>query len=149
MTTESAGIRVLRCRSGAREWALREELLREVAPAGVAARVPGAPAAVAGVVNIRGQLLTAVDTRHLLGQPATDAPTMVIVVEVGGRRVALAVDEVDDLVVVPMESLEPAEPEAGIPEGAIVAIVRDRRPFLLLDVEALMAPFFGAVAGRT
>lgn len=146
---EGSGIRVLRCRSGAIEWAVGIDVLREIAPAGVAARVPGAPASVQGVVSVRGGLMTAIDTRALLGQPAGEEFGHLIVVEVGGRHLALAVDEVEDLEVVAIESLEPAEPMAGIPEGGVIALVRGGHPFLLLDIEALIAPLFGAAAGQT
>lgn len=146
MTTEGAEIRVLRCRSGALEWAMGEEFLREIAPAGPAARVPGAGAAVQGIVNVRGGLLSAVDTRTLLGQPPGVLASLVVV-EVAGRRIALAVDEVDDLQVVPIESLEPAELPPGVPDGSVIALVREARPFLLLDIEALVAPLFGVPAG--
>lgn len=150
MTTEGAGIRVLRCRSGAVEWAVGEEMLREIAPAAPAARVPGAHKAVLGVVNVRGGLLAAVDTRLLLGDDTPGEPGgTLVVVALGGRRVALSVDEVDDLHLVPIESLEPAELPAGLPEGSVIALVRETVPFLLLDLEALVAPLFGVTAGKS
>ncbi len=148
MTTEGSGIRVLRCRSGAIEWAIRVEALREIAPGSAAARVPGAPAAVLGVVNVRGSLLVALDTRVFLGQPAAGGPGPLVVVEVGGRRLALSVDEVDDLETVAIALLEPAEPPAEMPAGGVIALVREDRPFLLLDIEALAAPLFGVGSGQ-
>ena len=111
--------------------------------------VPGAPAADHGLVNVRGRLMTAIDTQRLLGQPPGDGAGSLVVVEAGGRLVALAVDEVEDMQVVAIELLEPAEPQAGIPEGGVIATVPDERPFLLLDIEALIAPLFGAAAGQT
>lgn len=146
--TEAAAIRVLRCRSGALEWAIAETAVREVAPGGLAARIPGAERTVLGLVSVRGALLAALDSRRILGQPAEVAPGALVVVEVGGRRLVLAVDQVDDLLPVPIETLEPAVPVAGVPERAIIARVGGTPPFLLLDVETLVAPYFPTAAGK-
>lgn len=145
--TEASALRVLRCRSGALEWAVVDSLVHEVAAAVPLARIPGAPPAVLGLGNLRGALLTVVDTRRVLGQPTGEAPGAMVVVEAGGRRVALAVDEVDDLHVVPGEAfaLVTATP-AGVPEGIIISQGRADRPFLLLDPEAMLAPLFAPVA---
>jgi len=97
-------------------------------------------------VNVRGALLVSIDTRALLGQSPGDLVSLVVV-EVAGRRLALAVDEVEDLQVVPIEALEPADRSAGLPEGSVIALVREARPFLLLDIEALVAPLFGVPTG--
>lgn len=145
--TEASALRVLRCRSGALEWAVADTLVREVAASVPLARIPGAPAAVLGLGNLRGALLTVVDTRQLLGQPTSQAPGGVVVVEAGGRRVALAVDEVDDLHLVPVEAFTLAAAPAGVPEGIIISQGRVDRPFLLLDPEAMLAPLF-APAGQ-
>lgn len=149
MTTEVSGIRVLRCRSGAIEWGIGVEILREIAPGGAVAPVPGTPAAVQGIVNIRGGVMTALDSRVFLGQPPGEGPGTLVVVEVGGRRLALSVDEVEDLLTVAIESLEPTTPLPDQPVGGVIALVREERPFLLLDIEALVAPLFGAAPRQT
>jgi purine-binding chemotaxis protein CheW len=60
-------------------------------------RVPLAPAAVAGLINLRGQVVTAIELRERLGRPprpeGTDA--VVIVVRLHGEAVSLLVDVVD------------------------------------------------------
>ena len=67
-----------RNRSGCRIWAsisarkstdLPLEQLREVARVSQLRRVPGAPAGVAGLVNLRGEILCALDVRAILGLP--------------------------------------------------------------------------------
>jgi chemotaxis signal transduction protein len=148
MMSEGSTVRVLRCRSGALEWAITEVALREVLPAGPAARIPGTVGAVRGLGNVRGMLLTVLDAGLILGQPVGAPDAALVVVEVAGRRVALAVDEVDDLYPIPIESLEPAAPVAGVPERAVIARVEGSRPFLLLDVETLVAPFFVTAPGQ-
>lgn len=146
MTTEDSALRVLRCRSGALDWAVEERAVREVAAPLPLVRLPGAPAAVLGLGNLRGVLVTVVDAGRLLGQPAVPRPKALVVVEVAGRRVALGVDEVDDLHRVPLDDFALAGAVAGVPEGVIISRGQLDRPFLLLDPEALVAPLFPLAA---
>ena len=55
---------------GAEVYGLPLEQLREVARVSHLRRVPGAPAGVAGLVNLRGEILCALDVRAILGLPA-------------------------------------------------------------------------------
>ncbi|SFK43986.1 chemotaxis protein CheW [Geodermatophilus ruber] len=63
-------------------------------------RVPLAPTAVAGLINLRGQVVTAIELRERLGRPprpeGTDA--VVIVVRLHGEAVSLLVDAIADVV---------------------------------------------------
>ena len=63
-------------------------------------RVPLAPNAVAGLINLRGQVVTAIELRERLGRPprpeGTDA--VVIVVRLHGEAVSLLVDSIADVV---------------------------------------------------
>jgi purine-binding chemotaxis protein CheW len=63
-------------------------------------RVPLAPNAVAGLINLRGQVVTAIELRERLGRPprpeGTDA--VVIVVRLHGEAVSLLVDQIADVV---------------------------------------------------
>lgn len=62
--------------------------------------VPGAPRHVAGLSALRSRVLTVIDTRASLGQPAVTkaGDTMeAVVVPSGGHTYALLVDEVEDV----------------------------------------------------
>jgi purine-binding chemotaxis protein CheW len=63
------------------------------------ARVPLAPDAIAGFLNLRGQIVTAVDLRVTLQLPARDAESdiMNVVVQHDGELFAFMVDEVGDV----------------------------------------------------
>ena len=63
-------------------------------------RVPLAPAAVAGLINLRGQVVTAIELRERLGRPPRPADTdaVVIVVRLDGEAVSLLVDSIADVV---------------------------------------------------
>ncbi|WP_424137333.1 chemotaxis protein CheW [Roseomonas chloroacetimidivorans] len=75
--------------------------------------IPLAPPEVAGGLNLRGRIVTAVDLRRRLGLPARGAgvlPPMSVVVEVGGELYALLADSVGDVLALPEASLAPNPP---------------------------------------
>lgn len=71
--------------------------------------VPRAPVEVAGSLNLRGRIVTAIDmTRRLNMAPrAPGAPHMSVIVEHGGELYALQVDDVGDVLWLPASSREP------------------------------------------
>ena len=81
--------------------------VREIVTVLEATRLPGAPAHVRGVVNLRGQLLTVVDLGHrLTGQPSTAAEGSIVVIMSSDRVLGVLVEDVHDvqeLQVVPTE----------------------------------------------
>ena len=71
--------------------------------------VPLAPHAVRGLMNLRGQIVIAVDLRRQLGlleRPA-DKPAMNVIVRTGEDAVSLLVDEIGDVVEVGEDTFEP------------------------------------------
>src|SRR5438128_5510837 len=73
--------------------------VRDVLRAQPLTRVPLAAAEVAGAINLRGHIVTAIDVRARLGvaAAAADAPHMCVVVERGGEQFCLVVDGVGDV----------------------------------------------------
>lgn len=71
-------------------------------------RVPLAPPTVAGLVNLRGQVVLTIDLRTRLGLAgrADLAEPMMVVVQVDGEPVSLLVDEIGDVVEVGPGSFE-------------------------------------------
>jgi purine-binding chemotaxis protein CheW len=72
-------------------------------------RVPLAPAMVKGLINLRGQIVTAIDLRRRLAlreRAATDLPMNVVVRHEDGA-VSLLVDEIGDVVEVDDQTFEP------------------------------------------
>lgn len=72
--------------------------VREVVPLEHLARLPGAPAAILGIINVRGAIVTVVNAGAVLhpGDAARHL-TMVLVVDAGVRGVGLAVERVADV----------------------------------------------------
>ncbi len=72
-------------------------------------RIPLAPKWVAGTLNLRGRIVTAIDVRVRLGLDGRGAAgsSMSIVIEHKGELYSLVVDEVGEVLTVPEESLQP------------------------------------------
>jgi purine-binding chemotaxis protein CheW len=80
-------------------------------------RVPLAPPALSGLINLRGQIIPAVDLRRRLGfpdRPAGELP-MDVIVRTGDGMVSLLVDRIGDVVEVSEDAFEePPDTLAGI-----------------------------------
>jgi len=98
------------------------EAVREIVPARAATRLPGAPAWVRGIVNLRGTLLTVVDLAARFGVAADPAGAgavrSLIVVEVAGKAFGLGVHEVRDVQTVSDDALETVDAQRS--SGGIV-----------------------------
>jgi len=86
--------------------------VRDVLGAQAITRIPLAPREVAGSLNLRGRIVTAVDLRTRLGLPPRDdgRPAMSVVVEQAGELYSLLADQVGEVL-----SLSPAERAANPP----------------------------------
>jgi purine-binding chemotaxis protein CheW len=71
--------------------------------------MPLAPPAVAGLINLRGQVVTAIDLRVCLGFPRRDAnaPFANLVLREGGVNVSFLVDAIGDVVEADDATFEP------------------------------------------
>lgn len=71
--------------------------------------VPLAAPSIAGLINLRGQVVLTIDLRTRLGfEPlAADLEPMMVVVQVGGEPISLLVDDIGDVVDVDGGQLKP------------------------------------------
>lgn len=84
--------------------------VQEVLPARAVAPVPLAPADVAGVLNLRGQIVTAIDLRvhlALAADPDPSRPAMQIVMRDDRELFSFLADEVGDVLTVDAAEVEP------------------------------------------
>lgn len=92
-----------------------QEVLRysEIAP------VPGAPAYVLGIINLRGNVVTVIDTRHRFGlEPGeVNDNTRIVIIEAEGHVVGILVDSVAEVVYLRQSEIETA-PNVGNDESA-------------------------------
>lgn len=106
-------------------------------------RVPLAPAVVRGLINLRGQIVTAIDLRRRLemaDRPEDQLPVNVVVSTDDGA-VSLLVDEIGDVLVV---SETVFEPPPDTVRGPIRAMIRgayklDEQLLLILDTKRAVA----------
>ena len=75
-------------------------------------RIPLAPAEVAGSLNLRGRIVTAIDVRTRLGLPqrADDVKGMSVVVDLGGELYSLLIDQVGEVLSLPKQDFESNPP---------------------------------------
>lgn len=92
-----------------------QEVLRytEIAP------VPGAPSYVLGIINLRGNVVTVIDTRERFGLPPTEVTdnTRIVVIEADEQVVGILVDAVAEVVYLRQSEIETA-PNVGNDESA-------------------------------
>jgi purine-binding chemotaxis protein CheW len=102
-------------------------------------RVPLAPSLVRGLINLRGQIVTAFDLRERLGLPARseDAPSMNVVLDAqGGSAIALLVDDIGDVIEVEEARLERPPQTLRGPMAEVVRSVVQLDKALLLVMDA-------------
>jgi len=147
--SDAAAVRLLVFRVGSLACAAEVESVREILPRLAVTRIPGAPPVVAGLVNVRGQLVTVVEGWRALHQsepPESDAGGTTMLLQVGGGRVlGFTVDEVLDLLAVPGAALEPREALPGVDPTLVRAVGRRAgQPFVVLDTDALLGPILSS-----
>ena len=88
------------------------EKVQEVIRYQAMTRVPRAPEVIGGLINLRGQIVTALDLRHRLEMPprSEERKPMNVVVRTEDGAVSLLVDEIGDVVEVSPSTFE-APPE--------------------------------------
>ena len=143
-------VRLLVFQVGDLACAAAAETVREILPRLEPTRIPGAPAVVAGLVNVRGSLVTVVEGWRALGQPAPagemrDGTTVVLEFAGGRHVVGFTVDEVIDLLSVGGETLEHRQALPGIDPTLVRAVGRRAgQLFVVLDTDALLTPIFAS-----
>lgn len=96
-----------------------------------------------GMINLRGQVIPVMNLRARFGlPPRPGGPGKLMIVSVAGRQVALAVDDLDEVVTVPVRHLTPPpDMVEGIGAEFLVAVcLCNERLYLVLDIDTLFAP---------
>ncbi len=100
--------------------------------------IPLAPPAIQGLINLRGQIVTAVDTRRMLAlpPPAVGKRPMNIIIKAEDGAVSLLVDEIGDVLEVPLNSFAPVPDNVPAPQRDLVAGVYKLRHQLMLALDS-------------
>ena len=115
-----------------------QEVLRmtEIAP------VPGAPHYVLGIINLRGNVVTVIDSRKRFGLPEKEPndATRIVIIEAGDNVVGILVDSVAEVVDLRASEIESA-PNVGTDESSkyIQGVSSQEKELLILvDVDKLL-----------
>jgi purine-binding chemotaxis protein CheW len=86
--------------------------VRDALAAQTITRIPLSPPEIAGSLNLRGRIVTAIDLRRRLGlpPPLPAAARMSVVTEQSGELYALLVDQVREVLSLPLSQMEPNPP---------------------------------------
>ena len=96
-------------RLGTEWYGIRIASVREVVRVGRMTYLTSAPAHVAGIVNLRGNIVSVTDPARIFGLPPTPLTdqSRLLVIETQAAQTGLLVDEVAEVVTVPLSRLEP------------------------------------------
>lgn len=115
-----------------------QDVLRKLAMA----RVPLAPTEVAGVINLRGRIITVIDMRRRLGlsEAPPEVESMHCVVEHKDELFSLFVDSVGDVLNIPLSRIDksPANLEERWKTVSAGVCQLDGELLVILDVQALL-----------
>jgi len=119
------------------------DAVQEVLRGQTRTRIPLAPGTLAGLINLRGQVLSAIDLRVQLELPVRDEETepMLVVIRVAGEPVALLVDTIGSVVDVDADQFEPPPDtlSGSSRELLLGAYKLDNQLLLALDVDRAVA----------
>jgi purine-binding chemotaxis protein CheW len=139
--TITASDEVVTFRVGAQWFGVAVLQVQEVIGHQRIARVPLAAPGIAGLLNLRGQIVTAIDLHQRLEiLRLTSESLMNVVVRDGDELFALIVDEVGDVAAVPPDTLEPVPASlAGAWARVCTGVVRmDQGLLAVIDVTRLL-----------
>lgn len=123
---------------GGQRYALPIERVQEIQQIVAFSDVLSDSAGVVGMVNLRGEVIPAVDLRRVVGLPTLEytLETPMIICRVGDNLVAVVVDEVQDVLDVPAGCVQSAPPVDAMASKMIgVARMSDGLVYMLdLDV---------------
>lgn len=115
-----------------------QEVLRysEIAP------VPGAPDYVLGIINLRGNVVTVIDTRLRFGLPQTEVSdnSRIVIIESDKQVIGILVDSVAEVVYLKSSEIDSA-PNVGTDESAkfIQGVSnRDSELLILVDLDKML-----------
>lgn len=141
-TKEFAEVQLVVFRLGAEEYGVPITQVQEIIHLTTPTRMPGAPAFVEGVINLRGKVIPVIDLkkRFALETAEYTDDARIVVVEIAGHTVGVIVDEVSEVLRLPKSSIDPPPAIiAGITAEYLwgVGKLQDRL-LILVDLEKIL-----------
>jgi len=116
-------------------------------------QIPLAPSTIKGLINLRGQIVTAIDLRQRLEMPerAEGQEPMNVVIRTDDGTVSLLVDEIGDVWELTDDTLEPPPPTIhGVAKELVIGVHKlEDQLLLVLDTDKVisLSPEKAGVAG--
>jgi purine-binding chemotaxis protein CheW len=125
-------------RIGTQQFAVEIHRVSEVITYSEITPIPGAPAFVEGMIDLRGQLLPVLDMRKRLGMAEiqNSMQTRILILRINRQKIGLIVDEADQVYTIPVEKIQPP------PDGAdyVLAVAKHQNVLVVvLDLERLLS----------
>jgi purine-binding chemotaxis protein CheW len=129
---------------GGSAFACEMESFREIVPNQPMTRLPGAPSAVCGLMNLRGTIVTVLDGGIAMGKSAyARSGGLILLADYLERWIGVGVDDVRDIQDVPIDQFSGANAEEASQLGITGAVEIEGRRVLVLDIKAVVEQVIG------
>jgi len=130
-------------RLGGEKYGINVMQVQEVLRVAEIAPVPGAPSYVLGIINLRGNVVTVIDTRNRFGlmSKETDDNSRIVIIETESHIIGILVDSVAEVVELRSSDIETA-PNVGNEETSryIQGVTsRDNELLILVDLNKFLS----------
>lgn len=127
-----------------KEYAVEVDVVQGIERVMAITRVPRMPAYVKGVINLRGVITPVIDLRERfeIESKEMDDDTRVIIVSLENYDVGLIVDAANDIVDIPIQSIESQPEVVGSVESDFIAGIAkvEQRLLVILELATVLAP---------
>ena len=125
------------------KYAVNVIYVREVLKNTKISPVPGAPYFVLGIINLRGNIVTVIDTHSRLSLDASEPTdsTRIVVVDIDGQVVGMMVDKVNEVAILKDSEIDYA-PNVGNDDSSNFihgVSQRDKELLILVDLDKMLA----------
>lgn len=145
------GRQLIQFRAGESYYGIELSSLREILKASYIASIPCTPRFILGLIQVHGEITVAIDLVDFFGFRRTGqlpSPTTILVVEVNGSRLGIAVDELEDVRPLDNAQIKPTPAIlSAVEQETTLGVVADGT--VILDAEALTSHSRLRVSKRT
>lgn len=139
---------------GGKDYGIDIMRVKEIAKFGNFTYVPNTPPFVAGVYNLRGDIISIIDLRLMFNLPVPDEDKAVedgLILRLDDNQIGVIVDQIDKVVGIPSASIQPPHPIFGdINIKFISGVVENEgRLYIILDVDRVFSEDASAPAETT
>ena len=117
------------------------EQIKEIRVLDTITNIPQTPDHVTGVMNLRGKIITIVDTKRKIGMPTSEQIKLdshILVSEIEGNQIGLLVDEVAQVIQIPVKDIQPPPSHADNVKYVKGIIQINKNLVLLIDLNELL-----------